>query len=275
MAEAQEMMGAPLMQQEYAAAPAVGAMDVKDAEMVSFPCLAIIGSIPHILCPCSCFYQLDANESAVLMHCGQLTGIEDDAGCHCALPAGREIRKISMKQRCLDLPDTKVVDRVGNPVVVSAVINYRVENASRALLNVESDLESMVRTNATGALKTTVQLFDYEQLRTDTTSFNGRLMQSLQPQLDRVGLRITSVSLNELSYAPEIASAMLKKQQAQALLDARQVVVDGALRLSQEAIQKLQEGGIMMDDKDKISLVRNLLTVTCSETATVPTVGLA
>jgi len=251
---------------------------VPDVEVGPVPMNAIIGSVLMAPCmifaPIGCFYCVDANTEAAVLHCGQLTHMEDQPGCHCTYPAGRDVKTISVKQRCLDLPDIKVVDRVGNPVVVSAVINYRVVNSRRALLNVDAGLDAMVRTNGMGALKHAVQTFDYEQLRSDSASFNTRLMQMLQPMLDVIGVRVTSVSLNELSYAPEIASAMLKKQQAQALLDARQVVVDGAVKLSQDAIVKLEQGGIRMDDDQKVQIVRNLLTVTCSESAAVPTVSM-
>jgi len=105
---------------------------------------------------------------------------------------------------------------------------------------------------------------------------NGQMRQMLQPLLITAGVEIGSMSLNDLAYAPEVAAAMLKRQQAKALVDARTLIVEGAVRIAQDAIIKLEEEGtVQMDDDQKVKIVTNLLTVTCSDSDATPTVSLS
>merc|ERR1711987_24897 len=133
----------------------------------------------------------DAKTEAAVLHMGQLTEMQKTPGLHCGYPCGREIRYVSTKQRTMELPTSKIADAVGNPVMVSAILNYRVVDAKKALLHIEN----------------------------------------------------MSMSLNDLSYAPEVAAAMLKRQQAMALVEARTLIVEGAVRIAQDAVSKLEMEG--------------------------------
>jgi len=220
------------------------------------------------------FYTVDAKTEAAVLHMGQLTDMTKTPGLHCAVPCGMQVRHISTKQCTMDLPNSKVADSVGNPVLVSAILNYRVVDAKKALLHVENRAQ-YVSTNAQAVLKQTVSQYSYDQLKRDHDEVNQRMRSSLQPLMLTVGIDVTSMSLNDLSYAPEVAAAMLKRQQAMALVDARTLIVEGAVRIAQDAVVRLEtDGTVSLNDEQKVKIVTNLLTVTCSDNNATPTVGL-
>merc|ERR1712093_969698 len=162
---------------------------------------------------------------------GVLTEIQQEPGLHCTVPCGREVRNVSIKQCTMDLPNSKIADKNGNPVMVSAILNYRVVDAKKALLNVEN-YKDYVNTNAQAVMKQTISTFTYDQLKEQHDSVNAQMRDSLAPLLVVAGIEVTSMCLNDLSYAPEVAAAMLKKQQARALVDARTLIVEGAVRIA-------------------------------------------
>merc|ERR1711907_264058 len=132
-----------------------------------------------------------------------------------------------------------------------------------------------INTNAQAVLKQTVAQYSYDQLKTDHDEVNSRMRNTLQPLMELAGIQVSSMSLNDLSYAPEVAAAMLKRQQAKALVDARTLIVEGAVRIAQDAVTKLeQDGTVTLDDDQKVKIVTNLLTVTCADTDATPTVSL-
>merc|ERR1711939_1249546 len=219
-------------------------------------------------------YTVDAKTEAAVLHMGQLTGMENKAGLHCAVPCGMEVRHVSTKQCTMDLPTSKVADAVGNPVMVSAILNYRVVDAKRALLHVENRVQ-YINTNAQAVLKQIVSQYSYDQLKADHDEVNERMRMELQPLLHVAGIEVASMKLNDLSYAPEVAAAMLKRQQAKALIDARTLIVEGSVRIAQDAVSRLEaEGTVQMSDEEKTKIVTNLLTVTCSDSDATPTVQL-
>jgi len=219
-------------------------------------------------------YTIDAKTEAAVLHMGQLTAMEKQPGLHCGVPCGMEVRHVSTKQCTMDLPTSKVADAVGNPVMVSAILNYRVVDAKRALLHVENRVQ-YINTNAQAVLKQIVSQYSYDQLKADHDEVNERMRASLQPLMVVAGIEVCSMSLNDLSYAPEVAAAMLKRQQAKALVDARTLIVEGAVKIAQDAVERLQaEGTVQLDDEQKVKIVTNLLTVTCSDTDATPTVAL-
>merc|ERR1712100_947698 len=200
--------------------------------------------------------------------------MENKAGLHCAVPVGQQVRRVSTKQCTMDLPTSKVADAIGNPVMVSAILNYRVVDSKKALLHVENQ-QQYVNTNAQAVLKQTVAQYSYEQLKADHDEVNSRMRATLQPLMVLAGIEVSSMSLNDLSYAPEVAAAMLKRQQAMALVDARTLIVEGAVRIAQDAVTKLeQDGTVTLDEDQKVKIVTNLLTVTCADTDVTPTVSL-
>lgn len=243
-----------------------------------------IGQIPCVAAALSCitlnslglggWLCIGPNEAVTVKHCGVITSLKTEPGCHMVPACGMEERRVSLKQTARDLPQMKVVDTVGSPVMVSAIINYQVVDPLKALYSVES-YENNLMVNAQAVLKMVVGQYSYNELKANTEQINASLRTQMDSTIKRTGVHVISMYLNELNYAPEIASAMLKKQQAGALIEARQLIVDGAVRIAGDAIKKItEEGTVKMTDQDKVKIITNLLTVTCSDTDTTPTVSL-
>jgi len=248
-----------------------------EVEVQPVPLASIVGTVlcgPLNLLMCCGMYTVEAKTSSAVLHLGQLTEMQDEPGLHCGYPFGRQIRTVSTKTCTMELPTSKVADGVGNPVMISAILNYRVVNAKKAILNVENRSQ-YVNTNAQAVLKQIVAQYSYDQLKADHDEVNERMRLELQPLLNVAGIEVTSMKLNDLSYAPEVAAAMLKRQQARALIDARTLIVEGSVRIAQDAVTKLElEGTVQMSDQEKTKIVTNLLTVTCSDSDATPTVQL-
>lgn len=185
-----------------------------------------------------------------------------------------EQRRVSLMEQAAPLRETKVVDAVGAPVMVGAVINWRIVEPLKAIFAVQ-DVNEFVMVNAQATLKQVCQLHSYNELKSQTEVINAALGDALAPTLERAGVQVTAITLSELNYAHEIAAAMLKKQQAGALIEARALVVEGAVRIAQDAVGRLErEAAFAMSDQDKTRIVTNLLTVTCSDTDATPTIQL-
>eukprot|EP00931_Biecheleriopsis_adriatica_P092515 TRINITY_DN66324_c0_g1_i1.p1 TRINITY_DN66324_c0_g1~~TRINITY_DN66324_c0_g1_i1.p1 ORF type:complete len:279 (+),score=51.55 TRINITY_DN66324_c0_g1_i1:60-896(+) len=267
----QNDMSVQLMQRDVAQGVPLSLHAVPEVEIQSVPLLAKVAScIPMFWC--AACYTVQPNQHAAVLHCGTLTHMETSAGLHCACPAGREVRQVTVKQQTLSLPEAKITDSKGTPVLVSAVVNYRVEDARKAMFSVE-DYRSYLLVNATAVLRQVVSNHTYDELKTHAPELNLSMLQEVQRQVSFAGIQISSMSLNELNYAHEIAASMLRKQQAGSLVEAREMIVEGAVNIAQSAIAKLESGGkVVMSDADKVKIVTNLLTVTCAESDATPAV---
>ena len=157
-------------------------------------------------------------------------------GCH-------EWKDCSIMQQVMEVPSEggtlKVVDRAGSPLIVSAILNYRVVDAKRALFAVE-DWDFFALKNAQTVLKQTVATHTYEELKNDVDKVNTNMVQRLKSIMSKAGIHVTSMEINEMNYATEIAAAMLKKQQAGALIEARELIVEGAVKIANSAITMLE-----------------------------------
>jgi len=226
------------------------------------------------LCWFRACYTLEPREEAAVFHYGNLTDVQHEPGIHFVVPAGLRIRRISTKQITTSLPDCKITDKTGNPIICSAVVNFRVVDAKQAIMNIEN-VGIFTKTNATAVLKQVVSQHTYDELKAEAAELNARMRSALQQRTRIAGLNIGSMEINELNYAPEIASGMLKKQQAQALIEARHVIVAGATQIAKAAIKQLEQGeqGLSLSVSDKAKIVTNLLTVTCSDRDAVPTLS--
>lgn len=215
----------------------------------------------------SCFV-LDPKEEAVLLDCGKFNGIIKEPGCHFVCCIGREIKKTSTKVMSIKLPASKTIDRNGNPLIVNGILSYQVRNAKRALLDIEN-FSTFVSTQSIAALKQVVARYPYEGeglcLKTNADAIALELVNILQARVKIAGVAILTFTFNEISYATEIASAMLKKQQAQAVLSARSTIVRGAVDIVSGTVGALMESGIALDSEDKRKLASQLLIVLCSE----------
>jgi regulator of protease activity HflC (stomatin/prohibitin superfamily) len=241
------------------------------------PILARVGSyFPGPCCIANILFgwvEVKPMEVVAVLHLSQLTRLIDTPGCFKTPCFGRTERRVNVSRQTSELPNTKVVDIQGNPIMVSALINYRVKDAKLALFNV-GNYHKYVKNNATGVLKTVAGSYAYDDLKRNGAAVNEELARTLQPLVDCAGVEVLSMNLNELNYAPEIASCMLKTQAAAALVEARHIIVQGAVDIAKEAIVQLEsDGTLKMAEPDKVKIVSNLLTVTCADSSAVPTLS--
>lgn len=242
---------------------------LQDVQEKPVPCLAMALGILPISWPAMC-YCVDPNQHTAIITFGNLVKMRTEPGCYCDWPHSRQT--VSVKVKSINLPEAKVTDVNGSPVLVSAILNYRVVDGKKALFAVE-DHRNFVDVNATAVLKQVVSSHSYEELKSHSADVNVNLTRTLRTSVAAAGIYVESMFMNELNYAPEIAGPMLKKQQASALVEARELIVEGAVKIAQGAIDRLEESGrIQMTPEDKVKIVTNLLTVACSESDATPTV---
>jgi len=227
---------------------------------------------------CSC-YTIQEREAAVLLTYGKYAGTVTSPGIHWTNMFGRDLRRISTKVISVDLPHTKVVDKNGNPLLISGVLTYQFVNPRKAVLDVEN-AKQFVYTQAQAALKQIVSRYPYETddhthcLKSESSVIGDEMVQILQSRVNISGTKIHSFAFNEISYAPEIASGMLRRQQAAATVAARKTIILGAVEIAHGAVEELNGRGIVMNDREKSVLVTNLLTVICSDKDSQPVVSL-
>ncbi|HYW80554.1 MAG TPA: SPFH domain-containing protein, partial [Thermoguttaceae bacterium] len=160
---------------------------------------------------------------------------------------GRKVIPVSTKRQTLDLPRTVVADGNGNPILIAAVVTYQYVDSIKVALEVE-DAHDFVKTQAMAVLKQIASKYPYESpeghsLKSEAQAIGLEMVAALQKKAAPSGTQVESFELSDLSYAPEIAQAMLVRQQAQALVDARKIVVQGATEIVNDAIQQLSERG--------------------------------
>jgi regulator of protease activity HflC (stomatin/prohibitin superfamily) len=245
-------------------------------------CLGVI-CFPFTLC-CSWFI-VNEQEEVVKLNYGKFTGVESGPGCHWANCFGRELRTVDKRIISLDLPNQKIVEKSGNPLVVSAIVVYHVEDAKKATLDV-TDVNSYIMNEATAVLKKVVSLYPYEchhedgreddmSLKNEAAAIQQQMVKLLQKHVRTAGAKIHLFQFNELSYAPEIAAGMLRRQQARAMVAARKKIVQGAVEIAYGACEKLNERGVKMTTEEKKCLTSNLLAVICADSDSNQQSGLA
>lgn len=190
-------------------------------------------------------------------------------------------KKISLKTMTLNNDKQKVNDELGNPIEIGAVVIWKVENATRAVLNVEN-YKDYLSTQCDSIIRNTARRYPYDTSKGgDETSLRGSsqeiadiMSEELQAKVENAGIRIVEVRITHLAYAPEIASAMLQRQQAAAIIDARQKIVEGAVSMVQMALEQLSENNIVeLDEERKAAMVSNLLVVLCGNKDAQPIVN--
>lgn len=226
-------------------------------------------------------YMLQPNEAAILTLFGRYAGTDREAGLRWANPLFVK-RRISLRARNLNAPTLKVNDKRGNPVEISAVVVWRVQDTAQAVFDVD-DYENYVRVQAEAALRHVATQFAYDEgddtAPGETTLRSGdeaaRLLGTeLQARFAEAGVAVQEARLSHLAYAPEIAQVMLRRQQAEAIVSARGKIVQGAVGMVEAALQGLSERRIVeLDDERKAAMVSNLLVVLCSDRETQPVVN--
>ncbi|MBF2053989.1 MAG: SPFH domain-containing protein [Candidatus Sericytochromatia bacterium] len=216
-------------------------------------------------------YAVQPNESRVLTFFGSYTGVIKDAGFWWSNPFAVK-QKVSQRVRNFNSERLKVNDANGNPIEIAAVIVWKVTSPSSALFDVDS-YEDFIHIQSETAIRTLCGHYPYDNgedpglsLRGDPEEVSDTLQKELEERVRTAGVQIIEARLTHLAYAPEIAQAMLRRQQAQAIIAARKQIVEGAVGMVQMALQQLSEQQIVeLDDERKAMMVNNLMVALVSE----------
>ena len=227
------------------------------------------------------FVILQPNIAGVLIFFGRYSGTIREGGFFWFNPFSKR-QNISLRVVNLNTPTLKVNDMAGNPIEVAAVIAWRVNDTAKASFEV-ADYASFLAIQSESAIRavTSTRFYDGDQhgknsLRGDLAAVAQMLTETIQLHVELAGLEIIEAKITHLAYAPEIASAMLRRQQAAAVIAARQLIVEGAVGMVKMALDKLQaDGVVVLSDADRIRLTTNLLTVLVSETETQPVLSMS
>ena len=221
-------------------------------------------------------FTVQPNQAVVLIFFGTYVGTVRDSGWWWTNPFNLK-KRISLRTRSLNGHTIKVNDKAGNPVEIAAVVVWRVRDSAQASFDVE-DYESFVSVQSETAVRHLASEYPYDasdheglSLRGSTDRVSQTLRQELQERLQQAGVDVMAARLSHLAYAQEIAGAMLQRQQAAAIIAARQMIVDGAVGMVEMALERLKRNNVIeLDDERKASMVSNLLVVLCGERAATP-----
>jgi len=235
---------------------------------------AVVVGILAVVTPFG-FIVVEPNGSKVLLLFGSYKGTVKRSGFQWVNPFNTK-RATSLRARTLNGDKLKVNDLAGNPVEIAAIVVWRVRDTFRASFEVD-DYSSYVSMQSETAVRHLASSYPYDaeeetmSLRRNVDEVSGSLQQELQERLDRAGVEVMEARLSHLAYAPEIASAMLRRQQAAAIIAARQRIVEGAVGMVEMALDRLEEyQKLELDNERKAAMVSNLLVVLCSEHAAQP-----
>ncbi len=224
------------------------------------------------------FAIIRPNEAIVLTLFGKYVGTVKGEGFYWYNPFCVPVRhvgrrgKMSLKAMTLDNGQQKINDELGNPIIIGIVVIWRVTNTAKAAFDVD-DYEAYLSTQCDSALRSIVRQYPYDGFNNDAEkSLQGsslevaeRLQEEIQSKVEMAGLEILEARITHLAYAPEIASAMLQRQQAAAIIDARAMIVDGAVGMVELALKQLEGSDLVdLDDERKAAMISNLLVVLCA-----------
>lgn len=224
-------------------------------------------------------YMVEPNQAAVLSLFGKYVGTVKDNGLRWNNPFYAK-KKVSQRVRNFESGKLKVNELDGSPIEIAAVIVWQVVDSAEAVYNVD-DYESFVHIQTESALRTMATSYPYDQheegqvaLRSHAAEISQHLKDELAERLSDAGVRVIDARISHLAYAPEIAQAMLQRQQANAIIAARTRIVAGAVGMVEMALAELQKNGVVhLDEERKAQMVSNLLVVLCGERATQPIVN--
>jgi len=217
------------------------------------------------------FFLVNPNQAKVLQLFGTYVGSVRQTGLRWANPFYSK-HTISLRVRNFESEALKVNDSSGNPIVIAAVVVWKVVDSAEAVFEVD-DYESFVKIQSEAAVRNLATSYPYEAhepgevaLRSDPQAIAEKLRDEVQDRLDKAGVNVIEARISHLAYAQEIASAMLKRQQAQAIVAARAQIVDGAVGMVKMALTQLEAQGVVhLDEERKANMVCNLLVVLCGE----------
>lgn len=224
-------------------------------------------------------FIVQPNQAAVAQFFGNYVGTCRVEGLRWANPFYSK-RKVSLRVRNFESSKLKVADCEGNPIEIAAVVVWQVSDSAEAVFNVD-DFENFVHVQMEAALRQMASSYPYDlhadhkiSLRSHTSEINAHLRDEIQARLDKAGVHVIETRVSHLAYAPEIAQAMLQRQQANAIIAARTKIVEGAVSMVHMALEQLAEKGVVrLDEERKAAMVSNLLVVLCGERSTQPVVN--
>ncbi|MGO4701220.1 SPFH domain-containing protein [Dyella sp. 2RAB6] len=225
------------------------------------------------------FFQVAPNEGQVLQLFGKYAGTVRAEGLRWTNPFFTR-RRISLRVRNFESGKLKVNDSDGNPIEIAAVVVWQVVDTAEAVFQVD-DYENFVHIQSESALRQMAQNYPYDahddgkpSLRSHGEVINNHLRDEIQARLDKAGVNVIESRISHLAYAQEIAQAMLQRQQASAIVAARERIVEGAVGMVALALDRLREQGVVeLDEERKAAMVSNLLVVLCGDRATQPVVN--
>jgi regulator of protease activity HflC (stomatin/prohibitin superfamily) len=240
---------------------------------------AIVGPVAFLLLPG--FIVVNPNESKVLTLFGSYIGSVKKDGFYWVNPFAVK-RKLSLRAFNLNGQQLKVNDGVGNPIEIAAVIVWQVKDTAKAIFAVDNYAQ-YVNIQSEAAVRHLANSFPYDNFEDESANVTLRdgadkvsimLEKELNDRLERAGIEVLEARISHLAYAPEIANAMLQRQQASAIIAARKLIVEGAVSIVEMALDRLSEKNIVeLDEERKASMVSNLLVVLCGERAVSPVIN--
>jgi len=241
--------------------------------MLGIPCivLTIFGAIG--------LFMVHPNEAKVLQLFGRYVGTSKEPGLRWANPLYAK-RAVSLRVRNFESGKLKVNDSSGSPIEIATIVVWRVVDSAEAVFEVD-DYEEFVTIQSEAALRNLATSYPYEaavegekSLRGDPINVAEALKKEIQARLQEAGVEVIEARISHLAYAPEIASAMLRRQQASAIIAAREQIVAGAVGMVQMALEQLERDGVVeLDEERKAAMVSNLLVVLCADNEAQPVVN--
>ena len=247
-----------------------------------------------ILLGCVGYFTQEPNEARVMIFFGTYKGTCRRVGFFWTNPFMTR-RKLSLRIRNMDIEPIKVNDKVGNPVLIGMVLVWRIKDTYRAVFDLDSAslgatgavsnaaFQNFVRIQSDAALREVTGHYAYDQTGTDTEELtlrdggdeiNELLERKINDRLAMAGMEVVEARINYLAYAPEIAAVMLRRQQAAAIISAREKIVEGAVSMVDMALRHLEQKNIVkLDDDRKAAMVSNLLVVLCADEPAQPVVN--
>lgn len=225
------------------------------------------------------FFTLQPNESGVLLLFGRYCGTSRESGFLWRNPFAK-VRKISLRARNLNGDKLKVNDKRGNPIEIAAVVVWRVRDTAQAAFDVDN-YPNYVTVQSESAVRHVASGYAYDEGEGDEFTLRGggdavsaALTRELQERLAKAGVQVDEARITHLAYAPEIAQAMLRRQQAEAVIAARRKIVTGAVSMVEMALNELADKRVVaLDEERKAAMVSNLLVVLCGETEAHPVIN--
>jgi regulator of protease activity HflC (stomatin/prohibitin superfamily) len=245
---------------------------------VALAAAALLVAVLDLFCLIG-LYMVEPNQAAVLSLFGKYVGTVKENGLRWNNPFYGK-RKVSLRVRNFESGKLKVNELDGSPIEIAAVIVWQVADSAEAVYNVD-DYESFVHIQSESALRTMATSYPYDQheegqvaLRSHAAEISKHLRDELADRLADAGVTVLDARISHLAYAPEIAQAMLQRQQANAIIAARTRIVAGAVGMVEMALNELQKNGVVqLDEERKAAMVSNLLVVLCGDRSTQPIVN--